>query len=154
MVLSEANAHLQNLIDVCRSSIGRGIDIPFLDFEYDSGIAALMMVVLRHGEAMHVLAGSDEEHFLAAAACARCAMETAATIAWVCEPTERLSKEGRWLGCWQSLRHFYDAISAELGPDDPELELEAKRLFDLHGHVWKRSWSCCATLSSEKHAAD
>jgi hypothetical protein len=119
--------------------IGSGTDVPFLGFEYDAASAALMEITLQHAEAFHELAKCDERFFFAAASCARSAMEAAVTLAWICDPKDKIEKEGRWLGYYDGLAKFHANMARELGNVDPEIPKEIDLLNKFHGEVRNRT---------------
>jgi hypothetical protein len=139
MIVAEANFRLKQLISTSRSHIGSGTDVPFLGFEYDAAVAALMEITLQHAEAFYELAKCDERFFFSAASCARSAMEAAVTLAWICDPKDKIEKEGRWLGYYDGLAKFHANMAKELGESDPELPVEINLLNKRHEEVRNRT---------------
>jgi hypothetical protein len=121
MIVAEANSRLKQLISTSRSHIGSGTDVPFLGFEYDAATAALMEITLQHAEAFYELANCDERFFFSATSCARSAMEAAVTLAWICDPKDKIEKEGRWLG-------YRCMICGQRPADDVNIQLHAHHI--------------------------
>ncbi|MCX6898564.1 MAG: DUF5677 domain-containing protein [Verrucomicrobia bacterium] len=139
MFVLEANSRLKRLIDSCRSIIGSGTDVAFLGFEYDSSAAAFMEITLQHAEAFHAIASGGESLYFAAASCARSAMEAAATVAWICAPNEKVEKEGRWLGYYDSMATFHTNQAEALQDIDPEISSAVESFRSVQTNIRNRT---------------
>ena len=139
MNVVEAGCRLEKLIAASRAKIGSGTDVIFVDYEYESILAALMEIVLQHAESLRELAKGEDRFFFSAASCARSAMEAAIILTWIRKPNDRLIKEGRWLGYYATMERFHQNMSRELSATDPGIDEPAAKLRAIHEVIKSRT---------------
>jgi hypothetical protein len=109
--------------------------VPVADSRYESSVAACAQILLclTYAWAVPDLARLGLQTFAPACSSARGALEVAAKAAWLVEPTDPMSREGRWLGWYKSLERFYQNLAADFA-SIPSVASKMKKSSDLYGN--------------------
>lgn len=139
MNLECATKCLAGQVATVRAALGHPMVIEAVDFEYLSSMAAYTEIVLQHADVFTRLTTANGQYFFAAASAARSAFEAAVMAAWIRMPSEKVRKEGRWLGIQEGMKKAHRNYARELGEIDPSLDESAAPIRELHELLKNRS---------------